>query len=117
MNKILIILCVFSLSVASYAGINGLEKMNSAKGGYFDSEDTYWLNWAVVVVHPGMIARHDYMSPRQLTDEELLDFIKDFDPDSIQCWFGIPFAKSDVARSRGIAVSAWMEYEWESGIH
>jgi len=117
MNKGRSAFLVLFFSVASQAAINGLAQMNAAKGPYFDSEDIDWVNWAVVVVHPGMLARHDYMSPRQWTNEELLDFIKDFDPDSIQCWFCMPFAKSDIARSRGIAVSAGMEYEWESGIH
>lgn len=97
---------------------SGMEQMNEAKGPYFGPcEDIEWVNWAVVLTHPGMIARHDYMSPRQWTNEELHDFINDFDPDEIQCWVGQPFAKSDIARSRGIAVSGGLEYEWESGIH
>lgn len=108
---------ILILGCSAIAAINGMEQLNAAKGPYYDSNDVEWVNSAVVVAHPGMIARHDYMGSRQWTNEELLDFIKDFDPDSIQCWFGIPFARSDIARSRGVAVCGGMEYEWESGIH
>ena len=117
MMKKLFVLFTMLLPVLGHAKVGGLEQINAVKGPYFGSEDISWVDSALVVVHPGMIARHDYESPRQWTNEEQLDLIKDFDPDSIQCWFGIPFAKSDVARSRGIAVCGGMEYEYESGIH
>jgi len=82
-----------------------------------EAADIDWVNWAVVVTHPGHIARHDYVSPRHWTDEERFDFLRDYDPDHIDSWWGTPFMKSDVARSRGISVGGGMEYEYESGIH
>ena len=74
--------------------------------------DVDWLNWVVVNTQPATIAHGE-----ELTDQQKLDFIADFDPDMFDWWSGALMNRAYIATMRGIAADSSIEYEYEAPLH
>lgn len=83
----------------------GIDEINALKSDLWESSDTDWVNGVVV-----------NGTCRLNSDETRLQFIRDFDPDIIDWYYGPGMNPGDLCRSRGIAVSSPEEYEYQEAL-
>ena len=83
----------------------GIERIEELKSALWKSADVDWVNWVVV-----------NGTCRLESDDTRMRFIRDFDPDIIDWYYGPGMNPGDLCRMRGIAVSAPEEYEYQEAL-